>query len=104
MTKSKVAKYKIINTNIDKKIIGKQVVVEKIKFNGSHGDSGRKPDNTNKITLSKLSNKVDNLSNNLNKLVKIITDGFANVNHRINNLVKANNLKEQVFASKPIKL
>ena len=95
MTKNKSAKYKITDTNIDKKFIGKQVTVEKVKSKGSPGsDGGRKPGSTNKITLSKLSDKVDNLTDNLNKLAKIVTDGFANVNHRIDNLVKVNNLKE----------
>ena len=95
MSKNKSAKYKITDTDIDKKFIGKQVTVEKIKSKGSPGgDGGRKPGSTNKITLSKLSDKVDNLTDNLDKLAKIVTDGFANVNHRIDNLVKVNNLKE----------
>ena len=34
MSKSKTAKYKITDTNIDKEIIGKQVTVEKIKVKG----------------------------------------------------------------------
>ncbi len=41
MSKNKSAKYKITDTNIDKKFIGKQVTVEKIKSKG--GDGGRKP-------------------------------------------------------------
>ena len=40
----------------------------------------RKPGTKNKMTLD--------------KLTKIVTDGFANVNHRIDNLDKVNNLKE----------
>ena len=102
MSKNKSAKYKITDTNIDKEIIGKQVTVGKIRTKGGPGsDGGRKPGSTNKVTLSKLSDKVDTLANNLNavtnnldKLTKIVTDGFANVNHRIDNLVKVNNLKE----------
>ena len=34
MGKNKSAKYKITDTNIDKKIIGKQVTVEKVKSKG----------------------------------------------------------------------
>lgn len=30
----------------------------------------------------------------LDKLAKIVTDGFIDVNYRIDNLVKANNLEE----------
>ena len=102
MSKNKSAKYKITDTDIDKKFIGKQVTVEKIKSKGGPGsDGGRKPGSTNKITLSKLSDKVDNLTDNLNKLVKIVTDGFAEqaklnktIISRIDRIVKVNNLKE----------
>ena len=98
---TKVVKYKVVNTNIDKKFIGKDLDLQKVKSKGGNGDGRRKPGSTNKITLAKLSDKVDTLANNLNavtnnldKLAKIVTDGFANVNHRIDNLVKVNNLKE----------
>ena len=88
---NKVVKYKVINTNIDKKFIGKDLDLQKVKSKGGSGsDGGRKPSNTNKITLTKLSDKVDTLANNLNvvannlavvtnnldKLAKIVTDGF----------------------------
>jgi len=44
MSKYKIAKYKITDTDIDKKFIGKQVTVEKVKAKGSSGgDGGRKP-------------------------------------------------------------
>ena len=105
MSKNKSAKYKIINTDITndiaKKIVGKQVTVEKVKTKDGPGDGGRKPGSTNKITLSKLSDKVDNLTDNLNKLAKIVTDGFAEqaklnktIISRIDKIVKVNNLKE----------
>ena len=89
---NKVVKYKVINTNIDKKFIGKDLDLQKVKSKGGSGsDGGRKPGSTNKITLTKLSDKVDTLANNLNavannldvvannldKLAKIVTDGFA---------------------------
>jgi X-X-X-Leu-X-X-Gly heptad repeat protein len=98
----KLLKYKVINTKKDKKLIGEVFDFKKVKAKGGPGgDGGRKPDSTNKITLSKLSDKVDNLTdnlnklaNNLNKLAKIVTDGFASVNHRIDRIVKVNNLKE----------
>ena len=108
MSKNKSAKYKITDTDIDKKFIGKQVTVEKIKSKGSPGgDGGRKPGSTNKITLSKLSDKVDNLTDNLDKLAKIVTDGFgrqekfntrmekevSNLRSDLNRIVKLNNLK-----------
>lgn len=108
MSKNKSAKYKITDTDIDKKFIGKQVTVEKIKSKGSPGgDGGRKPGSINKITLSKLSDKVDNLTDNLDKLAKIVTDGFerqekfntrmekevSNLRSDLNRIVKLNNLK-----------
>ena len=44
MHKSKNDKYKITDTNIDKKIIGKQVTVENIKVKNSPcGNGERKP-------------------------------------------------------------
>ena len=116
MSKNKSARYKITDTDIDKKFIGKQVTVEKVKANGGPGsDGGRKPGSTNKITLAKLSDKVDTLANNLNavtnnldKLAKIVTDGFAEqdkfnkqqlefnktIVNRLDRIVKVNNLKE----------
>jgi hypothetical protein len=41
--KTKVLKYKIVNTNIDKKFIGKNLDLEKVKSKTGHGDGGRKP-------------------------------------------------------------
>ena len=44
MNKNKSAKYKITDTDIDKKFIGKQVTVEKVKSKvGPGGDGERKP-------------------------------------------------------------
>ena len=112
MSKNKSAKYKITDTDIDKKFIGKQVTVEKIKFKGGPGsDGGRKSGSTNKITLAKLSDKVDTLANNLNAVtnnldklanivigmsndIKDIKNDVVNLNNRFDNLVKVNNLKE----------
>ena len=113
--KTKVLKYKVVNTNIDKKFIGKNLDLERVKAKGGPGDGGIKPGSTNKITLSKLSDKVDNLTNNLNKLAKIVTDGFErqekfnrqqlkfntriekevlNLGNRLDRVIKVNNLKE----------
>ena len=98
MSKNKSAKYKIINTDITndiaKKIVGKQVTVEKIRAKGGPGDGGRKPGSKNKMTLD--------------KLAKIVTDGFAEqakfntriekevltLGNRLDRVIKVNNLKE----------
>ena len=105
---NKVVKYKVISTNIDKKFIGKDLDLQKVKAKGCPGsDGGRKPGSTNKITLSKLSKKVDNLTDNLNKLAKIVTDGFerqekfntrmekevSNLRSDFDRVIKLNNLK-----------
>ena len=61
---NKVVKYKVINTNIDKKFIGKDLDLQKVKSkSGPGGDGGRKPGSKNRMTLD--------------KLAKIVTDGFA---------------------------
>jgi hypothetical protein len=99
--KTKVLKYKVVNTNIDKKFIGKNLDLERVKSKtGLGGDDGRKPGSKNKITLAKLSDKVDNLTDNLNKLAKIVTDGFAeqvkfnkSIREDLNRVIKLNNLK-----------
>ena len=105
----KLLKYEVINTKKDKKLIGEVFDFKKVKTKGGHGgDGGRKPGSTNKITLSKLSGKVDNLTDNLNKLAKIVTDGFAEqakfnrqqlefnktIVNRLDSVIKVNNLKE----------
>ena len=100
-------KYEVINTKKDKKLIGEVFDFKKVKTKGGPGDGGKKPGNTNKITLAKLSYKVDNLTDNLNKLAKIVTDGFAeqakfnkqqlkfnkSIREDLNRIVKLNNLK-----------
>ena len=94
--KTKVLKYKVVNTNIDKKFIGKNLDLERVKSS----DGGRKPGSKNKMTLD--------------KLAKIVTDGFAeqakfnksvmqrfdeqskfneSIREDLNRVIKLNNLK-----------
>ena len=74
-------KYKIDDAKKNKNLINDEIKLSRVKAKGgSGGDGGRKPGSKNKMTLD--------------KLAKIVTDGFANVNHRIDNMVKVNNLKE----------
>ena len=72
-------KYKIDDAKKNKNLINDEIKLSRIKSKGGPGGR-RKPGTKNKMTLD--------------KLAKIVTDGFANVNHRIDNLVKVNNLKE----------
>jgi len=86
--KTKILKYKVVDTNIDKKFIGKNLDLERVKSKGRPGgDGGIKPGTKNRMTLD--------------KLAKIVTDGFKrqekfnkSVMQRFDNLVKVNNLKE----------
>jgi len=104
----KLLKYEVINTKKDKKLIGEVFDFKKVKAKGGpDADGGRKPGSTNKITLAKLSDKVDTLANNLkavtnnlDKLAKIVTDGFAeqakfnkSIREDLNKVIKLNNLK-----------
>ena len=87
-------KYKIEDAKKNKNLINDEIKLSKIKSKGGPGNGGRKPGSKNRMTLDKLSDKVDNLTDNLNKLAKIVTDGFASVNHRIDRIVKVNRLNE----------
>ena len=94
-------KYKIDDTKKNKNLINDEIKLSRIKSKGGPGgDGGRKPGSTNKITLSKLSDKVDNLTDNLNKLAKIVTDGFErqekfnkSIREDLNRVIKLNNLE-----------
>ncbi len=102
-------KYKIDDAKKNKNLINDEIKLSRIKSKGGPGNDGRrKPGSTNKITLSKLSDKVDNLTDNLNKLAKIVIDGFERqekfnrqqlefnktIVNRLDRIVKVNNLKE----------
>ena len=108
-------KYKIDDAKKNKNLINDEIKLSRVKTKGGNSDGGRKPGITNKITLAKLSDKVDTLANNLNavtnnldKLAKIVTDGFAEqakfnkqqlefnktIVNRLDRIVKVNNLKE----------
>ena len=78
--KTRVLKYKVVNTNIDKKFIGKNLDLERVKSRTSPSDSGRKlpkpiaPAWFNdfiKNRFDKLEKQVTNLRNNFNRAVKL---------------------------------
>ena len=106
MSKHKIAKYKIIDTNIDKKFIGKQVVVEKIMSKGSSGNNNKKPAKSKAPAwfndfinnrFNKLENDVSNLRSDVSNLrtdVSNLKNDVSNLNDRFDNLVKVNRLKE----------
>ena len=107
-------KYKIDDAKKNKNLINDEIKLSRVKSKGGPGGR-RKPGTKNKMTLDKLSNKVDGLTNNLNKLAKIVTDGFAeqakfnkqqlkfntriekevlNLGNRLDRVIKVNKLKE----------
>ena len=81
---NKVVKYKVINTNIDKKFIGKDLDLQKVKSKGGSDGGGRKPpkqrkapawfvefEKRNNQRLDKIENNVSSLRNDLNRVIKL---------------------------------
>ena len=56
-------KYKIYDAKKNKNLINDEIKLSRVKTKGDPGDGGRKPGSKNKMTLD--------------KLAKIVTDGFA---------------------------
>ena len=56
-------KYKIDDAKKNKNLINDEIKLSRVKSKGGPGDGGRKPGSKNKMTLD--------------KLAKIVTDGFA---------------------------
>ena len=88
MNKTKVTKYKLIDTDISKdiakKIVGKQFIVERVKAKGNPTTKPRAKAPTWFVEFGKGNNqRLDRIENNI-----------SNLNHRFDNLVKVNNLKE----------
>ncbi len=106
MSKHKITKYKILDTNIDKKFIGKQVTVEKVKSKGSSSNNNKKPAKSKAPAwfndfinnrFNKLEKDVSNLTNDVSNLrsdVSNLRSDVSNLNDRFDNLVKVNRLKE----------
>ena len=96
MNKNKSAKYKITDTDIDKKFIGKQVTVEKVKSTAGPGsDGGRKPPKQRKapawfVEFEKRNNqRLDKIENNVSNLRSDVNTLKTNLNR----VIKLNNLK-----------
>ena len=82
--KSKVLKYKVVNTNIDKKFIGKNIDLERVKSKDGPGVGGRKPPKSKAPAWFN-----DFIENRFDKLEKEVT----NLRNDFNRVVKLNNLK-----------
>ena len=93
MSKNKYAKYKITDTDIDKKFIGKQVTVEKIKAKGGRvGPTTKKQKSTRDLLIEFMGEQRE-----FNKSVMQRFDEQAEFNKSIredlNRVIKLNNLK-----------
>ena len=93
MSKNKSAKYKITDTDIDKKFIGKQVTVEKIKAKGGRvGPTTKKQKSTRDLLIEFMGEQRE-----FNKSVMQRFDEQAEFNKSIredlNRVIKLNNLK-----------
>ena len=94
MNKNKSAKYKITDTDIDKKFIGKQVTVEKVKVKGCRvGPTTKKQKSTRDLLIEFMGEQRE-----FNKTVMQRFDRqdkrFDRLENRIDTVVKVNNLKE----------
>ena len=90
MSKYKIAKYKITDTDIDKKFIGKQVTVEKIKANGGPGsDGGRKPSKQRKAPAWFIEFRDEQREFNTRIEKEVLNSG-----NRLDRVIKVNKLKE----------
>ncbi|MCQ2792211.1 MAG: hypothetical protein MJ208_01665 [Bacilli bacterium] len=66
-------------------------------FSKLHGKFFEMCDNTNmgkKYTLNQLGLKIDQISEDLAKLTKYVTDGFKRIDTRLDYIVQANSLKD----------
>ena len=96
MTKNKSAKYKITDIDIDKKFIGKQVTVEKVKVKGGPGsDGGRKPPKQRKAPAWFIEFRDEQRVFNKQQLEfnTWIEKQVSNLRSDLNRIVKLNNLK-----------
>ena len=67
-----------------KKLVGGEFTCIRVKLNGGNGDGGRKPGSKNRMTLEKLSNKVDGLATGLTKLSNRVDNLTTNLNTLVN--------------------
>ena len=96
MTNNKSAKYKITDTDIDKKFIGKQVTVEKVKVKGGPGSGGgRKPPKQRKAPAWFIEFRDEQRVFNKQQLEfnTRIEKQVSNLRSDLNRVVKLNNLK-----------
>ena len=89
--KTKVLKYKVVNTNIDKKFIGKNLDLERIKSNGGHMT---KPRVKAPIWFIEFRDEQREINKSVMQRFDEQTKFNKSLINRINNIVKINNLKQ----------
>ena len=87
MSKNKSAKYKITDTDIDKKFIGKQVTVEKVKVKGCRVGPTTKKQKSTRDLLIEFMGEQREFNTRIEKEV-------LNVGNRLDRVIKVNRLKE----------
>ena len=96
MGKNKSTKYKITDTNIDKKIIGKQVTVEKVKSKGVHDNDRthpKKQKSTRDLLIEFMGEQREFNKQQLEFNTRIEKE-VLNLGNRLDRVIKVNNLKE----------
>ena len=78
--KTKVLKYKVVNTNIDKKFIGKNLDLERVKAKGGPTTKPRRAkapgwfiefEKRNNQRFDRIESNVSDLRNDLNRVIKL---------------------------------
>ncbi|MBP5257068.1 MAG: hypothetical protein J6Y96_01800 [Mycoplasma sp.] len=102
MSKNKSAKYKITDTDIDKKFIGKQVTVEKVKAKGGPGNDmtpPKKQKSTRDLLIEFMGeqrafNKQQlEFNTRIEKQVSNLRNDVNTLKTNLNRVIKLNNLK-----------
>ena len=107
MSKNKSAKYKITDTDIDKKFIGKQVTVEKVKAKGGRvGPTTKKQKSTRDLLIEFMSEqrefnksaiqrfeKIDQRFDKIEKEVSSLRSDISNLRSDFDRVIELNELE-----------
>ena len=94
MSKNKSAKYKITDTDIDKKFIGKNLDLERVKSKGGPGDGGRKPPKSKAPAwFVEFRNEQREFNTRIEKQVSNLRNDVNTLKTNFNRVIKLNNLK-----------
>ena len=94
MSKNKSAKYKITDTDIDKKFIGKQVTVEKIRAKGGRIEPTTKKQKSTRDLLIEFMGEQRAFNKQQLEFNTRIEKEVLNLDNRLDRVIKVNRLKE----------